>query len=596
MMFCINCNKSYEKDTLFCGDCGKQTASLNARGATVREHDTHLIKGSEQHSRPVPLEVQSGMISALRIESTDTLDDILKMLSKQTRPTILIVPEHGEAFSRREHFTRLRHLNDEIDILQVLGFVIPSQRSEIAEIAYQHGFSVAPSLEEAVSVFVHSSQPSFYPSLSMLPNIDSQKRQQGKGSKDSSTRSTSTWATPLGKNVMGAASRFRPGRPRFLPAGLVAAFLLVSALLLVPLFFSLHQPRVSSRSGTAPLGSLSFSSSEQYDRKSSRGLNDMLSLNLHSLAAPKAGNAYYAWLLPDLPNDETFLPLLLGKLSINAGGAQLHYNHPQHTNLLANFSKVKITEQPDGNIPTFPSLDPKLWRYSGAIPNTPTPGDEKKYSLLSHLRHLLAGDPTLDSIGLAGGLEVWLSRNTDKINEWASAAHDEHSTALIHRHIVRIVEYLDGQAYFQGDVPQGTSWSVDSLEGRLGLLDIVPDQNPAGYLTHVDTHLRGLTGAPGHTAEQRQLAVQIDAAINTIKTQMQQIRQDTVQLVKMNETQLGQQDALSKLNEITSLAKQAQGGQFDRDTNGITGGVIWIDHQIQRLADIPVGVSTDESA
>jgi hypothetical protein len=36
-MFCPNCNEPYEKDTVFCGKCGKQVAPLNARGATVAE-------------------------------------------------------------------------------------------------------------------------------------------------------------------------------------------------------------------------------------------------------------------------------------------------------------------------------------------------------------------------------------------------------------------------------------------------------------------------------------------------------------------------------------------------------------------------------
>src|SRR6266487_2484390 len=36
-MFCPNCNEPYDKDTVFCGNCGKQIAPLTARGATVAE-------------------------------------------------------------------------------------------------------------------------------------------------------------------------------------------------------------------------------------------------------------------------------------------------------------------------------------------------------------------------------------------------------------------------------------------------------------------------------------------------------------------------------------------------------------------------------
>jgi hypothetical protein len=75
-------------------------------------------------------------------------------------------------------------------------------------------------------------------------------------------------------------------------------------------------------------------------------------------------------------------------------------------------------------MPETPPLDPKEWRYVGSIPNVPTPGDEQQYSLLSHMRHLLTKDPTLQEIGLQGGLDIWLYRNSEKILEWSSAARD----------------------------------------------------------------------------------------------------------------------------------------------------------------------------
>jgi len=83
----------------------------------------------------------------------------------------------------------------------------------------------------------------------------------------------------------------------------------------------------------------------------------------------------------------------LQTLSITSGMAHLTSVHPDHENLLAVYSGFEVAEQPSDSMPTTPPLDPKQWRYVGGIPDTSTPGDEQHYSLLSHMRHLLAKDP-----------------------------------------------------------------------------------------------------------------------------------------------------------------------------------------------------------
>src|SRR5262249_4300135 len=134
-----------------------------------------------------------------------------------------------------------------------------------------------------------------------------------------------------------------------------------------------------------------------------------------------AGQAYFVWLLPDQGDDET-APLLLDRLSVNGGNANLQYNSPTHTNLLAQYSRVSITEQPANNTPSTPSLKP---RWLGSLPNIPNPGTTPPYSLLDHLRHLLAKDPTLQANNIPGGLLLWLTRNVGKVQEWSSAAQGD---------------------------------------------------------------------------------------------------------------------------------------------------------------------------
>ena len=72
-----------------------------------------------------------------------------------------------------------------------------------------------------------------------------------------------------------------------------------------------------------------------------------------------------------------------------------------------------MTEEDGASVPVMPSLNPATWRAVGEIPDIPT----HQYSLLAHLRHLLAKDPTLQDLGLSGGLALWLYRNTGKLME-----------------------------------------------------------------------------------------------------------------------------------------------------------------------------------
>ncbi len=216
------------------------------------------------------------------------------------------------------------------------------------------------------------------------------------------------------------------------------------------------------------------------------------------------------------------------------------------------------------------------------------------FSLLDHVRHLLAKDPALEQLGLAGGLDIWLYRNSGKILEWSSAARDSwaggQQTTLIHRQMIRVLDDLDGAAYVynSGDLPPGSPLLVDPLAGRIGLLEVSPTQELPAYIPHVDLHLQGVTNAPGHTKEQEQLALKIDTALMQVSSLMQKIHQDAVKLVKMDKTQLRSNDALTLLNDMVTNATNAYAGQFDPMTGGNTNGIIWIHNELQGLATMPV--------
>ncbi|GER86575.1 hypothetical protein KDW_07370 [Dictyobacter vulcani] len=367
--------------------------------------------------------------------------------------------------------------------------------------------------------------------------------------------------------------------------------LLIASLIFVPLLLMPTYAAHPQSTPTTPSGTLTFTSSGQFDPGTTRGYNDMITMSLRSVPAPPTGMSYDVWLLPD-PGDDTTPPLLLHSFQ-TAGPVHLTYSSPNHTNLLASYSGVRVTIQKGNPTPDTPSQNPADWRWQGFIPNTPTPGDAHQYSLLSHVRHLLARDPTLQANNIPGGLAIWLTRNVAKVEEWASAAQGDWNgaktnTSQIHNHMLRILEYLDGAFYYTRDVPAGSPWLVDPQAGKIGLLNSVPNQNPPGFLAHVDIHQTGLAGAPGHTAQQKHLAILIDNVIMKMRTDLLQVRTDAAKIVKMNPQQLKQQGNATLLNEMATLTTEVKSGWFDPATGENIGGVLWITSRLQQLATMPV--------
>lgn len=382
----------------------------------------------------------------------------------------------------------------------------------------------------------------------------------------------------------------------------VSMLVVASAALMTQLLFptsTLTLPRQLSTLPTASVGRLTFLSSGQLNPTSSTGSNDILSLDLAGLTGPHQGMSYFAWLLADKTQDAK-PPILLGKLSVVGGNAQLSYQEPQHRDMLVAYSRLLVTEQAGDGSVSLPSLDATVWRYQAAIPDIPTPGDETGYSLLSHLRHLLAQDPTLKELNLQGGLDIWLYRNTGKIHEWASAARDDwtlRDVRDLRNNVIRILEYLDGAGYAFRDLPSGTHWMVDQYAGRLGLIDFTTAQaemGPPSYVSHIRLHLTGMINAPHHTAEQQQLAGHIDDALTQIDGILKTIRSDARKLAQLNDAQFKEQSTLKVLNDVLALANTAYIGTTDPIPGATQNGVVWVHAQIQSLASVPVTVATTD--
>jgi hypothetical protein len=276
----------------------------------------------------------------------------------------------------------------------------------------------------------------------------------------------------------------------------------------------------------------------------------------------------------------------LGTLSPHSGSTTLTYTDQQHKNLLASFSQLLITEEDATITPIVPSPDQQTWRYRGMIAQAPDPGDqEHHYSLLDHVRHLLAIDPTLEPLGLHGGLDVWQYKNSGKLIEWTQSARDDWGqpdTAFLRRQVIRTLDYLDGTAYVQSDVPPGTPLLVDAKFLRVGLIDVMKNQELPGYFTHVGHHLSSIATSPGSTSRQKQRATEAIQTLGGIVHLLQQARKTARTLLTMTDIQLHQQNAQTMLADLANLANDAYVGNLQQR------GSVWLHQQIEQIATFEV--------
>ncbi len=405
------------------------------------------------------------------------------------------------------------------------------------------------------------------------------------------------------------ASPQQRGRRRLLIA-LIALLIIVLIASGVGTYFAFlpHGNNTGSLAPTVPIvGHAFFISSglNSTNPESSQGITDQLQINLQKISPPQPGKSYYAWLLNSRTSE--LKPIPLGRLTVNSDRtASLTYpGDATYTDLLASNSRLLITEEDAGTIPPSPSLDPTAWGYYAEFSQKPNPLDPEKYSLYDHLRHLLAADPKLQGVGLSGGLDIWLFRNTEKILEWSGSARDAWknkntaSADFIRRQLTRILAYLDGATYYQTDLP-GQPLRVDPTIAKVALLEFnVQTQAPPGYLYHIGTkHLHGITQLVDATAGQKALAIQISAAIDNVNGWLQAVRKDALELFHMTNDQLLGDAGRALLDDLATQANNAFVGQINPFTHQVKEGVVQIHYKIQRLAtfDIRACTSSDPCA
>jgi eukaryotic-like serine/threonine-protein kinase len=346
----------------------------------------------------------------------------------------------------------------------------------------------------------------------------------------------------------------------------------------------------------AIVGHAFFSSSEQLNQFSDTGIADEVQLSLQNISDPQPGKSYYVWLLSDSKTDA--IPLGIGTLNIKNGQGSLSYKGDEHhSDLLALYNAILVTEEDTSPPPINHSLDSSTWRFYAGFSEVPNPNDKKfHFSLLDHLRHLLAKEPLLYSLGLPGGLDIWLFRNTEKLWEYSGSIRDSGDPAFIERQLIRIMDYLDGKNIVKTELPPNTPLLIDPIIAQAALLEFDPlHQSPPGHLKHIGIHLADITELSTATPEQQRLASQINVELNNAQGWLGQVHQDALTLLQMSKNDknvLLQPQARTLLNDLFVQANYAFVGQTDPATNAVKGGVVQIHYNIQNLATLDLKVCT----
>ena len=374
-------------------------------------------------------------------------------------------------------------------------------------------------------------------------------------------------------------------RRGLLIALIVMAIAVVSGAILSVLYLL---PKQSPAAASPIIGHAYFISSETLQENIDIKSMDELLIDLHGIQPPAPGKNYYAWLLGDKSNSK-IAPILLATLSVTRGSVHYLYQDKQHTNLFAIASRLLITEEDANQVPGSPSKDTSTWRFYAELSQAPANGTTAPSSYLDHLRGLLVADPQLDTLGLKGGLDAWQIENIGKILEWAASARDYWKTQgfeLMRNQFIRILDYLDGAAYVQIDVPPNTRLLLDP---KVALLEFDPQtQVPPGYQANIASHLQGLLNAPGVSDSERSIITQINTEMDHVTDWLKQVRQYARQLVHMTNTQWGLRSTLDLLDSMATQALYAYIGRLAPDTDQIQGGAVQIGYDLQSLTNFDI--------
>ena len=365
------------------------------------------------------------------------------------------------------------------------------------------------------------------------------------------------------------------------------------------------------------IGHAYYISSGQSVTGTAQGIADHIQIALQNVSDPHPGKSYYVWLLPDknplATKDQTgprpIQPPLLLTNNLPVQNKQVnftYYGDKHNNNLISTTSRILITEEDANQTPAAPSSERSTWRYYGEIPQGQIPNDGPGFSALIHIRHLFYNETNINVLGLPGGLDNWMLKNTEKVFEWSISARDSwkgsatNATQLdqMRQQFIRILDYLDGTTNVHVDLPTGTPVLVNRAMGRVALLTVDPQHqipsdyniDPPGYIDHVQLHVGQIARATDISPEMRQRTAHILDDVKRAGNWLKQVHEDarTLFLTGNNPNQLKQQAMGDLLDQMVTDATYAYIGQLDPITNTVQGGVIQAHYEIQQLATLTI--------
>ena len=407
------------------------------------------------------------------------------------------------------------------------------------------------------------------------PPSAAQQEEQNEGEGDTSSSSqTHSFSTPPVRRSRRLLTL------SFLLLALIVAVATAGAFFLQP-----RTPISLPAAAPTTVGHASFGSTAQ-------GINDSVMVSTTPpLPPPPQGMFYAAWLLTgSSQSDRSFV--YLGALQQGGARYTCSFQDKDHTNLLVNYSRVLITTEATNTAVSLSALGPtdSQAKYTGELPQSRPSTDG--LTTKDHIDHLLADDPTLENapVSLSNGLAVWFDHGANKIQENASAAvNANNDPELVHRAMVRILDYLDGPFRAQ-DVPSGTPLAIDVQSAKFGVY--IGDSTTLSYFEHIQKHLAGIRDSQESTSEQKSAAATIHDEMGSVYTELKAVHDDAQALVKMSRAQLTSTNARTLLNDLAFHASRAYSGSTDPTTEREIAGVARLHAQMTQLSTIQLAACT----
>lgn len=274
--------------------------------------------------------------------------------------------------------------------------------------------------------------------------------------------------------------------------------------------------------------------------QNANAIADQVSLTVHGLPPPPAGNQYEIWLING--NDR----LSLGVFSPNGiGESELTFSDPQNQDLIARYNTLEITIEPK------PDSDP---RTSGLVAYSFTYPPEG----LIHIRYLLTSFPnTPGRTALAQGLFSDIE-TIDKLATEMKASYSGGDRSAALANAETMLNILVGVKS-----PDYKDWNRDGKIDPIGTYGLLVNGSNFGYIQAVSAEAGYAVLTPDATQFMIDNGAVVKACTQNLAEWAPQLREVLLSILTADPAA----DISAAINDATALADQMVNG-IDHDQNG----------------------------